>query len=67
MCFAVILLCDKMAVAHVSEFTDLQAELEKAKENLKCVDENIKKLTGRDPSEFRFVYKFHHTFSSSIC
>lgn len=41
----------KMAVA--AEFSDLQVELEKAKENLKSVDENIKKLTGRDPSEFR--------------
>ncbi|XP_076099899.1 uncharacterized protein LOC143069248 [Mytilus galloprovincialis] len=31
----------------------LQNELEKAKENLKDVDENIKKLTGRDPYEQR--------------
>lgn len=31
----------------------LQNELEKAKESLKGVDENIKKLTGRDPTEQR--------------
>lgn len=31
----------------------LQRDLELAKEGLKFVDENIKKLTGRDPSEFR--------------
>ncbi|XP_068731139.1 pinin-like [Montipora capricornis] len=31
----------------------LQRDLELAKEGLKSVDENIKKLTGRDPSEFR--------------
>jgi pinin len=28
----------------------LQNELERAKESLKDVDENIKKLTGRDPT-----------------
>lgn len=33
--------------------TALQTELEKAKESLKDVDENIKKLTGRDPTEQR--------------
>ena len=31
----------------------LQRDLELAREGLKSVDENIKKLTGRDPSEFR--------------
>ncbi len=31
----------------------LHAELEKAKENLKGVDDNIKKLTGRTPGELR--------------
>ncbi|XP_071238654.1 pinin [Salvelinus alpinus] len=31
----------------------LQAQLEKAKESLKNVDENIRKLTGRDPNELR--------------
>ena len=31
----------------------LQEELEKAKESLKDVDENIKKLTGRDPGDGR--------------
>ena len=31
----------------------LQHELEKAKENLKDVDDNIKKLTGRTPGEQR--------------
>ena len=29
----------------------LQKELQKAQENLKDVDENIKKLTGRDPKD----------------
>uniref|UniRef100_A0A673FQZ7 Pinin/SDK domain-containing protein n=2 Tax=Sinocyclocheilus TaxID=75365 RepID=A0A673FQZ7_9TELE len=32
----------------------LQDQLEKAKESLKSVDENIRKLTGRDPSELRY-------------
>uniref|UniRef100_A0A671M6G9 Pinin n=2 Tax=Sinocyclocheilus anshuiensis TaxID=1608454 RepID=A0A671M6G9_9TELE len=39
----------KMAVVVRS----LQDQLEKAKESLKSVDENIRKLTGRDPSELR--------------
>ena len=34
----------------------LQNELEKAKESLKDVDENIKKLTGRDPYEQRLFF-----------
>lgn len=33
----------------------LQDQLEKAKESLKNVDENIKKLTGRDPNELRYA------------
>lgn len=33
----------------------LQNELERAKESLKDVDENIKKLTGRDPTIQRFL------------
>ena len=33
----------------------LQQELAKAKESLKDVDENIKKLTGRDPGDNRCV------------
>ena len=33
----------------------LQNELERARESLKDVDENIKKLTGRDPTIQRFV------------
>ena len=40
-----------MAVA-VENF---QAELEKARETLNKVDENIKKITGRDPAEARSV------------
>ncbi|KAJ7991101.1 hypothetical protein DPEC_G00293770 [Dallia pectoralis] len=40
---------NKMAVAVGS----LQAQLEKAKESLKNVDDNIRKLTGRDPNELR--------------
>lgn len=39
----------KMAVVVRS----LQDQLEKAKESLKNVDENIRKLTGRDPNESR--------------
>lgn len=31
----------------------LQEQLEKAKESLKHVDENIRKLTGRDPNDAR--------------
>lgn len=40
---------DKMAVVVRS----LQDQLEKAKESLKNVDDNIRKLTGRDPNESR--------------
>lgn len=43
----------------------LQNELEKAKENLKDVDENIKKLTGRDPYEQRFKYEIYNFIASS--
>ncbi len=32
---------------------NFQAELEKARETLHKVDENIKKITGRDPTEAR--------------
>ena len=41
----------KMAAREV--VSSLQREVELAKEGLKNVDENIKKLTGRDPSEGR--------------
>lgn len=34
----------------------LQTEIEKSKEKLKNVEDNIRKLTGRDPNEFRFDY-----------
>lgn len=34
---------------------NFQAELEKARETLNKVDENIKKITGRDPTEARSV------------
>ena len=40
-----------MAVA-VENF---QAELDKARETLKGVDENIRKITGRDPTETRLI------------
>lgn len=39
----------KMAVVVRS----LQDQLEKARESLKNVDDNIRKLTGRDPNESR--------------
>lgn len=41
-------------MAEVRGVSALQNEIEKARENLKDVDENIKKLTGRDPTERRF-------------
>lgn len=41
---------EKMAVA----VRALQEQLEKAKESLKNVDENIRKLTGRDPNDVRY-------------
>ncbi|XP_022107770.1 pinin-like [Acanthaster planci] len=34
----------------------LQEKLDKAKENLQSVDENIRKLTGREPGERRFPF-----------
>jgi len=40
-----------MATEIMKSFGALQAELEKAKDNLKGVDEHIKKLIGRDPNE----------------
>ncbi|XP_070578435.1 pinin-like [Ptychodera flava] len=42
-----------MAVETHGSVADLQQKLEKAKESLQSVDENIKKLTGRDPTERR--------------
>ncbi len=44
-------------MAAVRGVAALQHELEKAKENLKDVDDNIKKLTGRTPGELRFVQR----------
>ena len=44
----------KMATA-VRGVRALRQELEKAKESLSAVDENIKKLTGRDPDDNRYV------------
>lgn len=41
-------------MAEVRGVSALQNEIEKARENLKGVDENIKKLTGRDPTERRY-------------
>ena len=46
----------KMAARDV--VSSLQREVELAKEGLKNVDQNIKKLTGRDPSEARLDMKF---------
>ncbi|KAK3088328.1 hypothetical protein FSP39_017661 [Pinctada imbricata] len=40
-------------MAEVRTMDLLQDEIEKAKESLKDVDDNIKKLTGRDPTEQR--------------
>jgi hypothetical protein len=50
--------------------SSLQREVELAKEGLKNVDQNIKKLTGRDPSEarldMRFFCEIFSTFISYI-
>jgi len=40
-----------MATAVLKTFGALQEELEKAKENLKGVDDSIKRIIGRDPNE----------------
>lgn len=40
-----------MGTEILKSFGSLQSELEEAKNNLKGVDENIKRLIGRDPSE----------------
>ncbi|XP_070377944.1 pinin [Dermacentor albipictus] len=40
-------------MAAVNVFSQLKAEFEAAQKSLKDVDETIKKLTGRDPEEFR--------------
>ncbi|GLH13127.1 Pinin [Gryllus bimaculatus] len=40
-----------MTTEIMKSFGALQDELEKAKDNLKAMDEHIKKLTGRDPSD----------------
>jgi pinin len=55
-----------MATEIMKSFGALQAELEKAKDNLKGVDEHIKKLIGRDPNEGqqRYVHSFIYLYSS---
>lgn len=61
----------KMAVVVRS----LQDQLEKAKESLKSVDENIRKLTGRDPGELRYCFikgfsqkcAYYETFLTRAC
>ena len=45
-----------MAEAGVRGVSDLRNQLDQAKERLKNVDKTIKKLTGRDPSELRYLY-----------
>ena len=45
-----------MADSDGVNFERLQVELEKSKDKLKHVEDNIKKLTGRDPNEFRYKY-----------
>lgn len=40
-----------MSSSIANVYGSLQAELEKAKEDLKGVEENIKKIIGRDPNE----------------
>lgn len=44
----------------------LQDQLEKAKESLKNVDDNIRKLTGRDPNESRYAGDKHMDLLYSI-
>ena len=53
-------------MAEVRAVSDLQNEIEKARENLKGVDENIKKLTGRDPLERRFAIPLFESFSTGL-
>ena len=48
--------CSSIMAVAVENF---QAELEKARETLNRVDENIKKITGRDPTEARLVKMFY--------
>ena len=43
-------------MAEMRGMTILQNEIEKAKDKLKDVNENIKKLTGRDPSDLRYQF-----------
>ena len=47
-------------MAEMRGMTILQNEIEKAKDKLKDVNENIKKLTGRDPSDLRYQFIFLH-------
>lgn len=44
-------------MAEMSGVSILQHEIEKAKDKLKDVNENIKKLTGRDPEDLRYVFQ----------
>jgi len=44
----------------------LQIELEKARESLRGVDDNIRKLTGRDPDEQRYALSIYCKHESSI-
>lgn len=50
--------CDKFKMAATDVVNSLQREVELVKEGLKGVDEDIKKLTGRDPSEMRYCFPF---------
>ena len=45
---------------------NIAAELEKARESLKGVDENIRKIIGRDPTEARFVHLHSLSFENNI-
>jgi hypothetical protein len=40
-------------MAATTRIEQIQDTLDKARDELSKVDENIKKVTGRDPSEFR--------------
>ena len=46
--------------------TALKEQIEKAKESLKSVDDNIKKMTGRDPNELRWKLASCSMFPTNI-
>ena len=54
-----------VAMSDVKGVVALHDELERAKSGLKNVDETLKKLIGRDPSDPRYIYHFKSRAVSS--